>query len=106
VNVDLIDAHHDPLDPRSEDRTRVRRRSTRTTASRSLQLARQAAAELTVLGPRRDCLVDPAGVEKPLAHSAGHELLDLSGRDAQPGEPVGPIFGDQWITSSSNSSKK
>jgi hypothetical protein len=50
--------------------------------------------------------VDPAGVEKPLAHSAGHELLDLSGRDAQPGEPVGPIFGDQWITSSSNSSKK
>jgi hypothetical protein len=36
-----------------------------------------------------------AGIEKPLAHSAGHELLDLCGWDSQLGGPVGLIFGDQ-----------
>ena len=34
-------------------------------------------------------LVDAAGIEKPMAHSAGHELLDLSGWDAQPGGLLG-----------------
>src|SRR5215472_13829876 len=40
-------------------------------------------------------LIEAAGIDKPLAHSAGHELLDLSGWDAQPGGPVGLILGDQ-----------
>src|SRR5262249_15384053 len=34
-------------------------------------------------------------IEKPLAHSAGHELFDLRGWDTQPGGSLGLIFGDQ-----------
>jgi len=30
-----------------------------------------------------------------LAHSAGHQLLDLRGRNSQPGGVLGPIFRDQ-----------
>jgi hypothetical protein len=40
-------------------------------------------------------LVDAAGVEKPLAHSAGHERLDLRGWNAQGGGAVALILGDQ-----------
>ena len=32
-----------------------------------------------------------------MAHSAGHQLFDLRGWDAQPGGPVGLIFGDQPV---------
>src|SRR5215472_14150290 len=39
--------------------------------------------------------VDAAGIEKPLAHAAGHELLDLFGWDPQPGGPVAAVFSDQ-----------
>src|SRR5499427_4833096 len=39
--------------------------------------------------------VDAAGIDKPLAHAAGHELLDLFGWEPQPGGPVAPVFGDQ-----------
>src|SRR5947209_2168459 len=39
--------------------------------------------------------IDAAGIEKPLTHSAGHELFDLRGRDAQPKGPLALIFGDQ-----------
>src|SRR5260370_11702153 len=45
--------------------------------------------------PCHDWLIDAAGIEKPLPHAAGNELLDLSGWDAPPSEPIGPIFGDQ-----------
>ena len=34
------------------------------------------------------------GIEKPLAHAAGHELLDLRSWNAQP-SALGLIFGDQ-----------
>src|SRR5262249_35854579 len=40
-------------------------------------------------------LVDAARIEKPLAHSAGHEVFDLRGWDTQPSRSLGPIFGDQ-----------
>src|SRR5215471_17103233 len=40
-------------------------------------------------------LVDAAGIEKPSAHSAGHELLDRFGWEPQRGGPVAPLFGDQ-----------
>src|SRR5262252_259363 len=43
--------------------------------------------------PRR--LIDAAGVAKPLAHSAAHELLYLARWNAQPGRPLGLILGDQ-----------
>jgi len=36
-----------------------------------------------------------AGIEKPLGQSAGDEVLDLRGRDAQSGGALGLIFGDQ-----------
>src|SRR6516225_8412478 len=45
--------------------------------------------------PRRSRLVDAAAIEEPLAHSAGHQLLDLRGRNSQPGGVLGPIFRDQ-----------
>src|SRR5260370_1175989 len=45
--------------------------------------------------PCHDWLIDAAGIEKPLPHAAGNELLDLRGWDAPPSEPMGPIFGDQ-----------
>src|SRR6516164_1414926 len=40
-------------------------------------------------------LVDAAGVEKPLAHSAGHEMLDLRGWNARRGGAFALILGDQ-----------
>jgi hypothetical protein len=43
--------------------------------------------------PRR--LVDAAGIEKPLAHAAGHKPLDLLSGDAQPGRALALTFGDQ-----------
>ena len=39
--------------------------------------------------------VDAARIEKPMAHSVGHQLLDLAGWDAPSGRPLGLIFGDQ-----------
>src|SRR5215469_4201978 len=41
------------------------------------------------------CLVDAAGIEKPLAHSVGYELLDLLGWNAYPGGCLDLSFGDQ-----------
>src|SRR6516162_6892930 len=40
-------------------------------------------------------LIDAAGVEKPLAHSTGHEMLDLLGGNAQGGGAFVLILGDQ-----------
>src|SRR6516162_11262879 len=40
-------------------------------------------------------LVDAAGVTKPLAHSAGHEMLDLRGWNAQGGGGFALILSDQ-----------
>src|SRR6516164_5438116 len=40
-------------------------------------------------------LEDAAGVEKPLAHSAGHEMLDLRGWNAQGGGAFALILSDQ-----------
>jgi hypothetical protein len=40
-------------------------------------------------------LIDAAAIDKPLAHSAGHELLDFFGWDPQPEGAAGSIFGDQ-----------
>src|SRR6516164_4157635 len=40
-------------------------------------------------------LVDAARVEKPLAHSAGQEMLDLRGWNAQGGGAFALISGDQ-----------
>src|SRR6516225_8094225 len=40
-------------------------------------------------------LVDAAGIAKPMARSAGHQLLDLRGGDAQSGRSLGPMSGDQ-----------
>src|SRR5215469_9823759 len=40
-------------------------------------------------------LVDAAGIEKPLAHSVGYELLDRLGWNTYPGGCAGLSFGDQ-----------
>src|SRR5207248_6365939 len=40
-------------------------------------------------------LIDAGRIEKPLAHAARDELLDLSSWNAQPGGPLAPIAGDQ-----------
>ena len=45
------------------------------------------------------CLVDAAGIEKPLAHSVGYELLDLRGWNTYPGGRVDLVFGDQRVLS-------
>ena len=39
--------------------------------------------------------VHAAGIEQPSAQLAGHELLDLPGRDPRPGRLPGLILGDQ-----------
>src|SRR5215831_8757860 len=40
-------------------------------------------------------LVDAARIEKPLAHSADHQVFNLRGWDTQSGRSLGLIFGDQ-----------
>jgi hypothetical protein len=40
-------------------------------------------------------LIDAARIEKPLAHSAGHEVFDLWGWDTKSGRSLGLIFSDQ-----------
>jgi hypothetical protein len=78
VDVDLIDARLDPFNQGSEDRTRARRWQLGP-LPRDLRGARdKPLLGKRFWGPCRGRIEDAAGIEKPLAHLAHHELLDLS----------------------------
>ena len=92
-NVDAIGSDVDALDQRGQQGALARSGQVRPAVADF----RRSRAEPTLLRQIRKpyCLVDAAGIEKPLAHPAGHELLDLPGWDPQPGEIFGPFAGDQ-----------
>src|SRR5262249_60303639 len=91
--VDLVGRDVDALDQRCQESTLAWSWHL-APALADLRGARdQPALRCRIGKPRR--LIDAAGVAKPLAHSAAHELLYLAGWNAQPGRPLGLILGDQ-----------
>src|SRR5262249_5433935 len=95
ADFDLVDAHLDPFDQGSKNSTGACYGE----LGPALSDLRGSRGKPPLCGrirePRRSGLVDAAAVEEPLAHSAGHQLLDLRGRNSQPGGLLGPIFGNQ-----------
>lgn len=78
VDVDLIDAHFDPFDQGGEDRTPSCRPQLGPLPPDLRSARDQPLLSSWFWKPCRDCLIDAAGIEKPLTYAAGDKLLDFS----------------------------
>ena len=76
---DPVNPHIDPVDQGSEDSTPACCGELGPALSDLFGSRGKPPLGGRIREPRRSRLIDAAGIEEPLAHSAGHELLDLRG---------------------------